>query len=170
MNKLQKLQLWADKFWSAQSINEAATTVLHESAVVLQESTFDKVALLKNSPRAEPETVRGMRALAHALQMPFTEAAFTLLALPLMANSPAWAKMYVVALKVRQYERGIDLITVPALLEMLDNRIIGARDMETAWRAQKPQGSTAAAFPFVASAPLMDEFATADDFAEPVQV
>jgi hypothetical protein len=142
--KLTQVTIWVDNFWACKSTNQEATDRMmrNKDAIVL--SIFDRVPMLdKPNPRVpEPYTIQIMRKRALELKIPFTEAAFTLLALGLLKSSPACAHMYLCAIKHVQATEADNLpLTSQVLLESyLEGRILGQEDLERLWADQKRPG------------------------------
>lgn len=147
MDKEQKLTLvtqWVDKFWACRSMDAAATERMHKASHHLLLAPFNRIPMLKDqNPRVpEPYTVRVMRQRAVALALPFTEAAFCMLGLGLLHASPATAIMYLAAIKhVNAATLGqIDVLTLTE--GYLDNKILGAEDLNAMWDLQKLDSGT----------------------------
>lgn len=146
MNKTEKLELltpWVDSFWSCTSTNAQATERLNKAATGILVSVFDQVPMLdKANPRVpEPYVVQVMRKRALELRMPFTEAAFCMLAIALIDSSPAVAHMYLCAIKHDNVANGGDQINAHALMySALDSKVFGPVDLERHWAAQKLPG------------------------------
>lgn len=141
--KLEQITPWVDAFWECKSINAEATerVVKNKQAIVL--SVFDKVPMLPHAnPRVpEPYTIQIMRRKAGALEIPFTEAAFSLLSLGLLQASPAVGVMYLCAIKHLNVTMDDAQINSAFLVdELLENRIIGPVELEQLWTLQKRPG------------------------------